>query len=84
MIRNINYSTVNYSFCSKKAFDETAERGQVEYSHKFFLDQEREAAKSHIQHYIEKSEADEVLKHKTKGIFSQLENFVKTKIKKIK
>ena len=55
-----------------------------EYSHNYFLEIEKEAAKAHIQDVIEKSEADEVLKYKQKGLFSQLGDFVKSHMHKIK
>ena len=49
-----------------------------------FLEIEKEAAKAHIQDVIEKSEADEVLKYKQKGLFSQLGDFIKSHMHKIK
>lgn len=73
-------STGKYTFGSKTP--DTPAPGQVEYSNDYFLNIEKEATKAHIQHVIQKSEADEVLKYKQKGLFSQLKKLVKSHIKK--
>ncbi len=76
--------TAKLSFRANTQPKDLHEPGNVEYSNDYFLKIEREAAKAHIQDVIEKCETDEVLKYKQKGLFSQLGNFVKSHLHKIK
>ncbi len=76
--------TARFNFQANTHSKDFHEPGKVEYSHNYFLEIEKEAAKAHIQDVIEKSEADEVLKYKQKGLFSQLGDFIKSHMHKIK